>query len=64
VSTTVLTREEFVEAGRRGAKKRWGRRRHLNLTELPESVRSAIEALIAAEERAQAREAAERQEAA
>jgi hypothetical protein len=54
----------LVEAGRIAARKRWGRQRHLNLTELPESVRSAIEAMIEAEERAKAREAAERQQAA
>ena len=49
----------MVEAGRHMARKRWGRRRTLRLDQLPESVRSAIEALLSAEERAQTREAAD-----
>lgn len=45
------------EAGRIAARKRWGRRRHVNLTEVPEPVRRAIEAMLIAEEQAQEREA-------
>jgi len=48
----------LVAAGKAGMRARWGRRRHLRLDELSEPVRSAIEALIAAEENAREREAA------
>jgi hypothetical protein len=59
-----LSEQILSEAGRIAARRRWGRQRVLRLDTLPESVRSAIEALIAAEERAQAREAAGRRDAA
>lgn len=61
----MFTKDQIQsEAGRIAARQRWGRRRTLRLDTLPEPVRSAIEALIAAEERAEAREAADRPEAA
>jgi hypothetical protein len=47
-----------VQAGREGARRRWGRQRTLRLDELPESIRLAVEALVAAEQAAKAREAA------
>ena len=48
----------LVASGKRGAALRWGRRKTLRLDVLPESVRGAIDALLAAEEQARAREAA------
>ena len=56
----VRAREPLTpaERGRIGARRKWGRRRHVNLTELPEPVRRAVEALIEAEEAAQRRELA------
>lgn len=51
------TQAILSEAGRLAARARWGRRRHVKLTELPEPVRRAIEAMVAAEESAREREA-------
>lgn len=48
-----------AEAGAIGARNRWGRKRTLRLDEIGEPVRSAIEALIAAEQHAQEREQAD-----
>lgn len=50
----------FIESGRDGARRRWGPRpRLLRLDALPEPVRAAIEAMVAAEANARAREAGE-----
>jgi hypothetical protein len=46
-------------AGRAGMRSRWGRQRILRLDSLPEPVRAAIEAMVAAEAAARAREAAD-----
>lgn len=58
----VVVREKdprLVEAGRRGMRSRWGPRRVLRLDTLTPPVRAAIEAMIAAEAAARAREAAD-----
>ena len=58
--TEAVFREKdprLVEAGRRGMRSRWGPRRVLRLDTLPEPIRAAIEAMVAAEANAQAREA-------
>lgn len=47
----------FAEAGRRGARKRWGEPRHVKLNELQPAIRAAVVALIEAD--LQARAAAE-----
>lgn len=46
-----------MDRARRAARAKWGRRRHVRLDTLPEPVRAAIEAMIAAEELAREREA-------
>ena len=49
----------FVAAGRKAMRARWGPRRILRLDELSEPIRAAIEAMVAAEANAQAREVAD-----
>lgn len=53
-----MTSEALTERARKAARARWGRKRTLRLDTLPEPVRRAIEAMVAAEEQAQEREKA------
>lgn len=48
-----------ADAGRLGARRRWGAPRVLRLDTLPDPVRAAIVAMVDAEARARAREAAD-----
>jgi hypothetical protein len=49
----------FVDAGRDGARRRWGAPRHVRLDSLDPRVREAVLALVRADQRASSREAGE-----